>query len=67
MGACLFPWWARRSWMKETEHQSDTGDYILKISFQHQTVQETEKQYGENRVGGREGRSTVRGRGRSDE
>lgn len=39
----------------------------MKISFQHQTVQETEKQYGENRVGGREGRSTVRGRGRSDE
>lgn len=39
----------------------------MKISFQHQTVQESEKQYGENRVGGREGRSTVRGRGRSDE
>lgn len=39
----------------------------MKISFQQQTVQEAEKQYGENRVNGREGRSAVRGRGRTDE
>lgn len=38
----------------------------MKISFQQQTVQESEKQYGENRVGGREGRPAVRGKGQTE-